>query len=48
MVKFLIVRHGFSLSNKDGTFTGQLDIGLSSEGIMQAQAVCKYLLENYK
>lgn len=48
MVRFLIVRHGFSLSNKDGTFTGQLDIGLSSEGVFQSQAVCKYLLENYK
>ncbi|MBE5750142.1 MAG: histidine phosphatase family protein [Clostridiales bacterium] len=48
MVKFLIVRHGFSLSNKDGTFTGQLDIGLSKVGKLQAKAVSNYLLENYK
>jgi broad specificity phosphatase PhoE len=48
MVRFLIVRHGFSLSNKDGTFTGQLDIGLSEEGKMQAKSVCEYLLKNYK
>lgn len=48
MVKFLIVRHGFSLSNKDGTFTGQLDIELSEEGKLQAAAVTKYLLQNYR
>ncbi len=48
MVKFLIIRHGYSLSNKDGTFTGQLDIELSQEGYKQAELVSDYLIKNYK
>lgn len=48
MVKFLIVRHGYSLSNKGGTFTGQLDIGLSEEGLKQAKLVSDYVLKNHK
>ena len=47
MVKLLIVRHGFSTSNKDGTFTGQLDVPLSREGIIQAELVSDYILNNY-
>ncbi len=47
MVKLLIVRHGFSTSNKDGTFTGQIDVPLSEEGKIQAELVSDYILNNY-
>ncbi len=47
MVKFLVLRHGHSLSNKEGTYTGQLDIGLSTEGVFQACALAEYLSKNY-
>ena len=47
MVKILIVRHGFSTSNKDGTFTGQIDVPLSEEGIVQAELVSNYIINNY-
>lgn len=48
MVKLILVRHGYSLSNQDGTFTGQLDIGLTETGYRQAELVSDYLLKNYK
>jgi len=47
MVKFIIVRHGFSLGNKDGIFTGQLDVPLDEIGFAQAEAAAKYILENF-
>lgn len=47
MVKFIVVRHGHSLSNKEGTYTGQLDIGLSDEGFAQADALAEYLSSKY-
>ena len=47
MVKLLIVRHGFSTSNKDGTFTGQIDVPLSEEGFAQAELVSDYIIDNY-
>lgn len=46
MVKFLVVRHGFSLSNKEKTFTGHADIDLSELGYKQADLVCDYVLKN--
>lgn len=48
MVKFIVIRHGHSVSNKEKTYTGRLDIGLSSEGIEQAKALADYLYANYK
>ncbi len=46
MVKFLIVRHGFSISNKEKTFTGHSDIDLSELGYVQAELVSDYILKN--
>ncbi len=46
MVKFLVVRHGFSVSNKDKTFTGHDDIDLSELGYVQAELVSDYILKN--
>lgn len=48
MVTFLIVRHGFSVSNKDGRYAGQLDIALDEMGRLQAQDVKDYITKNYK
>ena len=48
MVKLLIVRHGFSITNKARVFTGQNDVELSEEGYSQASSVCKYIYENFK
>ena len=47
-MKFLLVRHGHSVSNQAGTFTGQLDVGLSETGQKQAELCCNYIYENYK
>ena len=48
MVKFIIVRHGFSLGNKEKRFTGQLDLPLDEIGYSQAESVAKYILDNFK
>ncbi len=48
MVKFLIVRHGYSTANEKGVFAGILDAPLSSIGKRQGDLVSQYILENYK
>ncbi|MBE7043330.1 MAG: histidine phosphatase family protein [Ruminococcaceae bacterium] len=48
MVRFLIVRHGFSSLNKEKRFTGQLDIPLDEIGIEQADCIAKYVLEHFQ
>ena len=48
MGKIIIVRHGYSISNFNKTFTGQLDIGLSDIGLEQGKLVSNYIFENYK
>lgn len=45
--KILLVRHGFSVSNERGTFTGQLDEKLSAVGESQAKLLSAFVLENY-
>ena len=47
MTTFLILRHGFSTSNEDGTLTGQIDAPLTPLGVLQGEAACRYVLENY-
>lgn len=46
--KIIIIRHGFSETNKSKKFTGQMDIGLSDVGKKQAELVSSYLYDNYK
>ena len=48
MVNFLLVRHGYSVSNRDGIFTGQDDVALDSVGIEQAEELKEYVVKNYK
>ena len=44
----LLVRHGFSVSNEKGTFTGQLDEPLSQTGKEQAKLLTDFVLATYK
>lgn len=48
MTKFLFLRHGESTTNKGRRFCGQYDSPLSEAGLMQAQDVCEYIVNNYK
>ena len=48
MTTFLILRHGFSTSNEDGTLTGQIDAPLTPLGVLQGEAACRYIAENYR
>ena len=48
MVKFIIVRHGYSIYNKERRFTGQIDAPLDERGIEQAACTAHYILKNYK
>ena len=48
MIKFLIVRHGNSVSNIAKTFTGHIDAPLSEIGYKQAQLVSEYIYNNFK
>ena len=48
MTKFIVVRHGNSLSNIDKTFTGHIDAPLSEVGVEQAKLVSNYILSEYK
>lgn len=48
MVRLLIVRHGLSLTNKDKRYTGQRDVPLAPLGLLQGEAVSRYIAENYK
>lgn len=48
MVKFIIVRHGYSKCNQSKTYTGQTESPLTELGILQAKITGEYLYQNYK
>lgn len=48
MVTFLIVRHGFSQTNKAKIFAGVLNPTLDEQGIVQGKLACDYIRKNYK
>ncbi len=48
MVRFVIIRHGYSVTNKAGKFTGQMDVPLDELGLEQAEDTARYVLDNYK
>ena len=48
MVKILIIRHGYSVTNKAKKFTGQMDVPLDEIGFEQAKSVGEYIAANYK
>ena len=47
MVRFLIIRHGLSVTNKERRFTGQMDVALAPEGYEQARQTAEYVLKEY-
>ncbi len=47
MVKLLIVRHGYSMTNKDKRYTGHMDVPLDAVGLLQGEAVSRYLAAHY-
>ena len=48
MVRFIIIRHGFSQGNKGGYFSGQLDLPLDADGVLQGRMTSEYVRRNYK
>ena len=48
MLRLLIVRHGYTVTNAEGRYTGQLDAPLTDEGIRQAQLLGEYLATHEK
>ncbi len=48
MVKFFIVRHGYSLGNEKDLITGHYDCDLADYGLKQSQLVSDYILKNIK
>lgn len=48
MVRFIIIRHGYSAFNKSRTFSGQYDVPLDEVGHRQARDAAEYILKNYR
>ncbi len=48
MTKIILIRHGYSLGNKEKKFTGQLDLPLDAVGFVQADSIRDYILKEYK
>lgn len=48
MVTFIIIRHGYSLGNKEKRFSGQMDVPLDEAGRSQARSTADYILNNFK
>lgn len=48
MVKFIILRHGYSMGNKEKRFSGQMDVPLDNVGHAQAECTAKYISSNFK
>lgn len=47
MTTFLIIRHGQSVSNIQGVFTGNLDLALTEQGLQQASITADYIVSNF-
>lgn len=48
MTTLILIRHGYSEANHDGTFTGQRDVNLTEIGYKQAEITADYIVSNYK
>ena len=46
MKKLIVVRHGYSVTNASGRFTGQRDVALTEIGYQQAEALARYLVKH--
>lgn len=47
MTTVLLIRHGHSVTNQKGVFTGQTDVALSPIGEEQANLTARFVSENY-
>lgn len=47
MTNLIIIRHGYSVANKQGYMTGQSDVPLAPEGLEQAEQTAKFVCDNY-
>lgn len=47
MTRLLIVRHGYSMTNKEKRYTGHMDVPLDAVGLLQGEAASRYLAEHY-
>ncbi len=48
MVRFVIIRHGYSVNNKEKRFSGQMDVPLDAIGYEQAQLTKDYVLQHFQ
>lgn len=47
MTTILLIRHGHSVTNQKGIFTGQTDVPLSGIGLEQAALTARFVADNY-
>lgn len=47
MTQLLLIRHGWSIANRDKIFIGWTDMDLAPEGVLQAERTAKFVKENY-
>lgn len=47
MTTILIIRHGQSISNLKGIFTGHLNLELTEQGLTQAKTTAQYIADNF-
>lgn len=47
MVTFILLRHGLSLTNNTKRFTGQTDVPLHEQGVLQAKTACEYIRTHF-
>ena len=48
MIRLLVVRHGYTVTNATHRYTGQMDAPLTEEGMAQAERLGAYLAEHEK
>ena len=48
MTTVLLIRHGHSVTNQKGIFTGQTDVALSETGKRQAILTADFVFSNYR
>lgn len=48
MVRFVMIRHGYSANNKEARFSGQMDVPLEPIGYEQAQLTKEYVLQHFR
>lgn len=47
MVTFILLRHGLSLTNNTKRYTGQTDVPLHEQGVLQAKTACEYIRTHF-